>query len=228
MPRKTPKAKAVKPKQKAGKGVKEKKEQNKKPHFQAKAKTAGKRKAEEERQEQEEEKKPKAKAEAQSVKQKTESWRKVAQPEPQFLRKKARNKKVRMTVEAREKRSYAKARKFARLLKANQVPDDILQMYTEAAKKSTAPRLFRNETINRLNSQNSKGQYWRFNLGSRAWTRRIQLPCPLGCPALCACGRPFQGCVPVADLRGQRGGYAHRKVEPRKRIGSATNGQAKA
>ena len=61
--------------------------------------------------------------------------------------------------EAMEKRNYAKARKFARLLKEGRIPDSVKKLFGEASSKQTHPRLFRTELINRLFKQTKEGQY---------------------------------------------------------------------
>ena len=58
-----------------------------------------------------------------------------------------------------EKRNYAKARKFARLLKEGRIPDSVKKLFDEASSKQTHPRLFRTELINRLFKQTKEGQY---------------------------------------------------------------------
>lgn len=72
-------------------------------------------------------------------------------------------------VEAGETRNYHKARKFARMLKAGQLPADITALYQVAAEKSGHPRLFRTELINRLFQKNSKGE-WVLATGSQEFT----------------------------------------------------------
>ena len=87
-------------------------------------------------------------------------------------------------VQPEEKRNYAKARKFAKMLKKGQLPEEIKLMYTEAAQKSNSPRLFKTELINRLFQQNKSGEWVMTALslpaGSSLLTKKTQLPKVLG------------------------------------------------
>ena len=58
-----------------------------------------------------------------------------------------------------EKRHHGKARKWQRMLKAGQIPDDIVQMYNNTALQQKQPRLFRTQLINKLFQVDSNGEY---------------------------------------------------------------------
>lgn len=58
---------------------------------------------------------------------------------------------------ASERRHYAKARKFGRLMKKGLIPDEILTLYQDASTQQKQPRLFRTELVNRLFKKN---QIW--------------------------------------------------------------------
>lgn len=60
-------------------------------------------------------------------------------------------------IDAKEKRNYGKARKFARAIQAGEIPDAIKEMYQNASKYSKQPRLFRTELVNRLFKKHPKG-----------------------------------------------------------------------
>ena len=62
-------------------------------------------------------------------------------------------------IDAKEKRNYGKARKFARAIQAGEIPDAIKEMYQNASKYSKQPRLFRTELVNRLFKKTSKGEF---------------------------------------------------------------------
>eukprot|EP00435_Cladocopium_sp_Y103_P057409 s3256_g19.t1 len=62
-------------------------------------------------------------------------------------------------VENEEHRSYPKARKWARMIKSGQVPEDLQQLYEDGAKNSPTPRLFKSQFINKIFQVNSKGEY---------------------------------------------------------------------
>lgn len=62
-------------------------------------------------------------------------------------------------VDPGEKRDYAKARKFARMLKQGQVPEEVVTLYNDSALQSKQPRLFKTELINRLFKKDSKGGF---------------------------------------------------------------------
>lgn len=62
-------------------------------------------------------------------------------------------------VDPGEKRDYGKARKFARMLKAGQVPEEVVSLYNDQALQAKQPRLFRTELINRLFKKDSHGGF---------------------------------------------------------------------
>lgn len=62
-------------------------------------------------------------------------------------------------VDPGERRDYAKARKFARMLKQGQVPEEVVTLYNDSAVQSKQPRLFKTELINRLFKKDSKGGF---------------------------------------------------------------------
>lgn len=119
-------------------------------------KTAGEEK-------QEEQKEPKGKANKQTMKEKTATWRKpleVKQEEGEGSEgEEEEQKEADPEVSPAETRDAAKARKFAKMLKSGQLPEEIQLMYNEAAQKSSSPRLFRTEMINRLFQRNNKGEW---------------------------------------------------------------------
>ena len=60
---------------------------------------------------------------------------------------------------ASERRHYAKARKFGRLMKKGLIPDEILTLYQDASTQQKQPRLFRTELVNRLFKKTKSGEY---------------------------------------------------------------------
>lgn len=58
-----------------------------------------------------------------------------------------------------EKRSYPKARKWARLAKANAIPEDIVALFENGSKQSQNPRLFKTQFINAIFTTNRRGEY---------------------------------------------------------------------
>ena len=98
-----------------------------------------------------------------TMKEKTAAWRKpltVEENEEQAEEgEEEEQKEADPLVQPEEKRNYAKARKFAKMLKKGQLPEEIKLMYTEAAQKSDSPRLFKTELINRLFQQNKSGEW---------------------------------------------------------------------
>ena len=107
---------------------------------------------------QEEDKGAKAKGNKQTMKEKTAAWR-----QPLGIKKKEveegeeeDQKEAGPEVSPDETRNYAKARKFAKMLKKGQLPEEIKLMYMQAAQNSESPRLFRTEMINRPFQKNKK------------------------------------------------------------------------
>ena len=110
---------------------------------------------------QEEDKGAKAKGNKQTMKEKTAAWR-----QPLGIKKKEveegeeeGQKEAGPEVSPDETRNYAKARKFAKMLKKGQLPEEIKLMYMQAAQNSESPRLFRTEMINRLFQKNKKNEW---------------------------------------------------------------------
>lgn len=58
-----------------------------------------------------------------------------------------------------ERRHYAKARKFGRMMKKGLIPDEIVTLYQDATTQQKQPRLFRTELVNRLFKKNKSGEY---------------------------------------------------------------------
>ena len=105
--------------------------------------------------------KGKAKAKAKTVKEMTEGWKKERDEKGPDDHAEGEEEEPREQDEAceDETRSYPKARKWARLIKAGQVPEDLQQLYEQGAKNSPHPRLFKSQFINKVFQQNSKGEY---------------------------------------------------------------------
>lgn len=105
----------------------------------------------------------KTKGAKQSMKDKTSSWRKplllkekleVAEENPEEEEKEADPE-----ISPDELRNGGKARKFAKMLSKGQLPQEIKEMYQQAAQRSDTPRLFRTEMINRLFQRNQKNEW---------------------------------------------------------------------
>lgn len=110
----------------------------------------------------EDEKKLKQKSK-QSMKEKTASWR-VALAEKEKKQEGEEGEEEEQAegdpeVTPDETRHFAKARKFAKMLKKGQLPEEIKLMYEQAAQQSATPRLFRTEMINRLFQKNKKNEW---------------------------------------------------------------------
>ncbi len=168
-----------------------------------------------------------------TLKDKTESWRKrfsmheeVPKQEEGEEGEEEEVKEDDPETEApEEKRSYGKARKFARMLAKGQVPEDIRRMYNEAATKSQSPRLFRTELINRMFKKGSNGEWvlctdsadfqsWRSNKDIKFATAES-----VGVPYSIMLWQVFQGqeqAMKVAEQRGDiycdNGMWHHKKV----------------
>ena len=96
----------------------------------------------------------KAKAKAKSLKEKALAWKKLELEEKDEGEEKDGGaeegeeeavKEDDPEVEAKEKRNYGKARKFARAIQAGEIPEDIKDMYNNASKYSNQPRLFKTD-----------------------------------------------------------------------------------
>ena len=111
----------------------------------------------------EENKGGKTKTKKETMKEKTAAWRKpltVQEREAQGEEgEEEEQKEADPLVHPEEKRHYAKARKFAKMLKKGQLPEEIKLMYTEAAQKSESPRLFQTQLINKLFQKNKKNEW---------------------------------------------------------------------
>ena len=107
--------------------------------------------------------KAKAKGKAKTVKEMTQGWLKKRQePEDQDDHAEGEEEEAFEDDEPQEEdhhRSYPKARKWARMIKAGQVPDDLQKLYEEGAKNSSTPRLFKSQFINKVFQKNSRGEY---------------------------------------------------------------------
>lgn len=102
-------------------------------------------------------------------------------------------------IDAKEKRNYGKARKFARATQAGEIPDAIKEMYQNASKYSKQPRLFRTELVNRLFKKTSKGEFvlchedpaftsWKRNIDTKFTTADS-----VGVPYMVILWQTFQG-----------------------------------
>ena len=105
--------------------------------------------------------KAKAKAKAKTVKEMAEGWKKVRDEKVRDEHAEGEEEEPKEQNEAvdDELRSYPKARKWARLIKSGQVPEDLQQLYEQGAKNSPHPRLFKSQFINKVFQQNAKGEY---------------------------------------------------------------------
>lgn len=165
-----------------------------------------------------------------TLKDKTEAWRKRFREDEKVPQQEEGEEEEKKEddpehEEAQEKRSYGKARKFARMLANGQVPADIKQMYNDAATHSKSPRLFRTELINRMFKRNAKGEWilctddaefqsWRANQDMRFATAES-----VGVPYSIMLWQVFQGqeqAMKVAEQRGDifedKGMWHHKKV----------------
>jgi hypothetical protein len=131
-----------------------------------------------------------------------------------------------------EKRDYGKARKWQRLLKSGQIPDDIVQMYNCTALKQKQPRLFRTQLINKLFQVDSNGEYtlcsdspsfqaWKTNI-DKVWASQQTI----GLPPMVMLWQIFHGnqaAMQSAEASGQiyeRNGLYH--------YGSTSSGRSKS
>eukprot|EP00435_Cladocopium_sp_Y103_P026627 s808_g6.t1 len=106
--------------------------------------------------------KPKPKAKAKTVQEMAAAWqRKRLTPEDDGHAEgeEEEPREEDAVVENEDHRSYPKARKWARMIKSGQVPEDLQQLYETGAKNSPTPRLFKSQFINKIFQVNSKGEY---------------------------------------------------------------------
>ncbi len=59
----------------------------------------------------------------------------------------------------KEVRDYNKARKWARMMKNNSIPEDLLAMYESGGKNAEQPRLWQTKFINSIFTKNDRGEY---------------------------------------------------------------------
>ena len=91
---------------------------------------------------------PKAKSKQKTLSERTSAWKQLALDEIEDSKNSEEGEEEEQKEKdeevdpdsSKEKRSYAKARRFGRLLKAGQVPQDILQMYNEQSLQAKHPR----------------------------------------------------------------------------------------
>ena len=83
-----------------------------------------------------------AKAKAKTVKEMAEGWKKKTRDEP-VSDEEEEPKEDDATVADDQHRSYPNARKWARMIKSGQVPEDLQQLYEEGSKNSPHPRFSR-------------------------------------------------------------------------------------
>ena len=110
-----------------------------------------------------------------------------------------------------DKRDYGKARKFARMLKAGDVPQDIVQLYQQEALSKKSPRLFRSQLINKMFQKNAKGDYvlatqspeflsWKKNNDTKFQTKEA-----VGVPHSILLWQTFQGNEAAMQMAEQKG-----------------------
>ena len=121
----------------------------------------------------------KPKAKAKSLQAQTNSWKQL-EGDKAMEEGEEENKEDGACVDpenASEKRHFAKARKFGRMMKKGLIPDEILTLYRDASSKQKQPRLFRTELVNRFFKRTKAGEYGlcmihlNFNLGSATQTK---------------------------------------------------------
>lgn len=128
-------------------------------------------------------------------------------------------------IDAKEKRNYGKARKFARATQAGEIPDAIKEMYQNASKYSKQPRLFRTELVNRLFKKTSKGEFvlchedpaftsWKRNIDTKFTTADS-----VGVPYMVILWQTFQGqehalqeALKRGDIYESHGLYHHKRL----------------
>ena len=105
--------------------------------------------------------KAKAKAKAKTVKEMAAGWKKTRDepvPDDHAEGEDEEPKGEDATVADDEHRSYPKVRKWARIIKSGQVPEDLQQLYEEGSKNFPPPRLFKSQLINEVFQQNTRGE----------------------------------------------------------------------
>ena len=151
-----PKAKSAakakgQPKQKAKAVKKQLKEKKRKDKDKDKNKDNDKKKDE----------KPKPKAKTKSLKEMTEQW-KTVETEAKDLQEAEEEEMAEedeVVDEEKELRDYNKARKWARMMKNNSIPEDLLAMYQNGGKDAEQPRLWQTKFINSIFTKNDRGEY---------------------------------------------------------------------
>ena len=176
----------------------------------------------------------KAKAKAKSLKEKALAWKKLELEEKDEGEEKDGGaeegeeeavKEDDPEVEAKEKRNYGKARKFARAIQAGEIPEDIKDMYNNASKYSNQPRLFKTELVNRLFKKTAKGEFvlchdepafasWKRNKDTKFATADS-----VGVPYMVILWQTFQGqehamqeALKRGDIYESHGLYHHRRM----------------
>ena len=105
--------------------------------------------------------KAKAEAKAKTVKEMAAGWKKTRDepvPDDHAEGEDEEPKEEDATVADDEHRSYPKVRKWERMIKSGQVPEDLQQLYEEGSKNSPPPRLFKSRLINKVFQQNTRGE----------------------------------------------------------------------
>ena len=140
--------------------------------------------------------------------------------------------KGKLKKKTEDKRHYGKARKFQRMLKSGQIPDDIMKLYQDQALREKQPRLFRTQLINSLFQQDDNGEYvlcsdspsfqaWKCNVDKKFSSQQTT-----GVPQMIMLWQIFHGnadAMKEAERQGQifeRGGLWHHA--------SATSGREKS
>ena len=104
--------------------------------------------------------KPKPKAKSKSLKEMTEKWKNVeTENNQQQEGEEEEAAEQDECVEEKELRDYNKARKWARLMKSNSIPDDLKQMYESGGKNAEQPRLWQTKFINAIFTKNDRGEH---------------------------------------------------------------------
>ena len=106
--------------------------------------------------------KPKPKAKAKSLKEMTEQWKTVDTTEAkdtQEVEEEEMAEDDEEEEEEKELRDYHKARKWARMMKSNSIPEDLKAMYENGGKSAEQPRLWQTKFINAIFTKTARGEY---------------------------------------------------------------------
>ena len=178
----------------------------------------------------EENKGGKTKTKKETMKEKTAAWRKpltVQEREAQGEEgEEEEQKEADPLVHPEEKRHYAKARKFAKMLKKGQLPEEIKLMYTEAAQKSESPRLFQTQLINKLFQKNKKNEWvmstdnTEFASWKQSYDKKFLTAKSVGLPPMVMLWQTFHGskegmkeAASVGDIFEENGLWYFKQVE---------------